>query len=381
MKNNLLANKKVAIIGGGPVGLTTAILLQQKDVDVTVYERDLNAQTRISGGTLDIDKNTGQLALRKAGLLEVFYKYARPTGERNIDINANILEEEMPTAENKFDKPEIDRNDLRDMLLDNLNKDTVVWNSQIVSIKKKNNQYTLLLQNGSETIADFIIIANGGMSKLRKYVTEVVPHYTGTYLIQGEVLEPEKNCPSFKKLCGEENTIAVVDKKMFFCQVKAKGVLQYYLSFKTDENWIEKKNMDFSNKQMVLTFLDELMVNWHPTYKELFYATDNFVALPMRKMPLDKPWDSQSDITLVGDTAHLMPPFGGVGVNMGLLDALHLATNLTEGDFPDTLSAVKDYEQKMLVYAGNAQQQTGKGEVMIHSDISFDDLQKNRKDK
>ena len=71
MKNNLLANKKVAIIGGGPVGLTTAILLQQKDVDVTVYERDLNAQTRISGGTLDIDKNTGQLALRKAQKLTV----------------------------------------------------------------------------------------------------------------------------------------------------------------------------------------------------------------------------------------------------------------------------------------------------------------------
>jgi 2-polyprenyl-6-methoxyphenol hydroxylase-like FAD-dependent oxidoreductase len=36
----LLNNKKVAIIGAGPVGLTMARLLQQKGIDVTVYERD-----------------------------------------------------------------------------------------------------------------------------------------------------------------------------------------------------------------------------------------------------------------------------------------------------------------------------------------------------
>jgi tetracycline resistance monooxygenase len=35
---NLLSNKKVAIIGGGPVGLTMAKLLQQNNIDITVYE-------------------------------------------------------------------------------------------------------------------------------------------------------------------------------------------------------------------------------------------------------------------------------------------------------------------------------------------------------
>jgi tetracycline 11a-monooxygenase, tetracycline resistance protein len=40
MKDHLLKNKKIAIIGAGPVGLTMAKLLQQNDIDVTVYERD-----------------------------------------------------------------------------------------------------------------------------------------------------------------------------------------------------------------------------------------------------------------------------------------------------------------------------------------------------
>ena len=38
--NEFTSDKNVAIIGGGPVGLTMAKLLQQNGIDVSVYERD-----------------------------------------------------------------------------------------------------------------------------------------------------------------------------------------------------------------------------------------------------------------------------------------------------------------------------------------------------
>ena len=44
---NLLSDKNVAIIGGGPVGLTMAKLLQQNGIDVSVYERDNDREARI----------------------------------------------------------------------------------------------------------------------------------------------------------------------------------------------------------------------------------------------------------------------------------------------------------------------------------------------
>ena len=62
---SLLNNKKVAIIGGGPVGLTMANLLQQNGIDITVYERDENPKARVWGGTLDLHKNSGQEAMKK----------------------------------------------------------------------------------------------------------------------------------------------------------------------------------------------------------------------------------------------------------------------------------------------------------------------------
>jgi tetracycline resistance monooxygenase len=67
MENNLVKNKSIAIIGGGPVGLVTARLLQMRGAQVKVYERDLNKDARISGGTLDMHHDVGQIALKVAG--------------------------------------------------------------------------------------------------------------------------------------------------------------------------------------------------------------------------------------------------------------------------------------------------------------------------
>ena len=73
---NLLSDKNVAIIGGGPVGLTMAKLLQQNGIDVSVYERDNDREARIFGEPLDLHKGSGQEAMKKAGLLQTYYDLA-----------------------------------------------------------------------------------------------------------------------------------------------------------------------------------------------------------------------------------------------------------------------------------------------------------------
>lgn len=92
---NLLSDKNVAIIGGGPVGLTMAKLLQQNGIDVSVYERDNDREARIFGGTLDLHKGSGQEAMKKAGLLQTYYDLALPMGVNIADEKGNIFPQKM----------------------------------------------------------------------------------------------------------------------------------------------------------------------------------------------------------------------------------------------------------------------------------------------
>jgi 2-polyprenyl-6-methoxyphenol hydroxylase-like FAD-dependent oxidoreductase len=374
MKTSIIENKKIAIIGGGPVGLTTARILQINGADVTVYERDINAQARTSGGTLDIHSNSGQFAIQKAGLMEEFLKYARPTGEKMADIDGNITSDEMPDETNAFSRPEIDRNDLRKIMLDNLEENTVVWNSQLINIEKAENQYFLEFKNGKTAVADFVIVANGGRSNARTFVSDHEPQLSGTYIIQGEISNPDQDYPEFKPKYGNGNVMAMGDHKMFYTHTMRDGSVHFGVSFKADENWILNNGIDFEDDQAVISFLNEKFKNWGDDYKKFFTASSEFSGLPLRLFSLEEPWKQHSNITLVGDAAHLMPPFAGEGVNMGLFDAYHLTKNLTEGKFETIDDAIADYEKKMFGYAIEAQRMTKKMEDLLHSDIVAQDI-------
>src|ERR1700710_1586577 len=106
-----IKNKKIAIVGGGPGGLTLARLLQMQGADVNVYERDLNKDVRVQGATLDLHEESGLKALQEAGLMEAFTANFRPGAEQLhiMDKHAATLFRDQPkTAEDIF-RPEIDR--------------------------------------------------------------------------------------------------------------------------------------------------------------------------------------------------------------------------------------------------------------------------------
>ncbi|MES2426438.1 MAG: NAD(P)/FAD-dependent oxidoreductase [Bacteroidota bacterium] len=365
-----LEDKTIAIVGGGPGGLTLARLLQMAGANVTIYERDKDSNARAKGATLDLHEESGLLALQEAGLMDAFWANYRPGADRMhlMDKDANSILEESVAGENDASRPEIDRGPLQNILLESLQPGTVVWDSHFISMSQKNGVWKLEFKNGTEAFADIVIAADGANSKMRPYLTDIKPFYSGVTAIEGAVYDSALNSPKVHQLLNGGKIFAFGDSKSLIVGAKGDGSLVFYPSFKTDDKWVVQSGIDFTDKAQVLDWFKTEYAGWDEVWLELFEnSTGNFIPRPLYCMPFDQTWEAQPNLTMLGDAAHLMPPFAGEGVNMAMLDALELSQCLLNNDFVSSHQAIAAYEKQMRARASAIAQITMESTEALHS--------------
>lgn len=382
MKN--LFNKKIAIVGGGPGGLTLARLLQLKGADVKVYERDANKDVRVQGATLDLHEDSGLEAIRQARLIEAFKENYRPNADRIriVDNAGNIVFDEHGDEGKAGEfgdiafRPEIDRGPLRKILLEALEPDTVVWDSHLVLLTQHKNLWTINFKNGNVATADIVIAADGANSKVRPLITSIKPFFTGYTIVEGAVYNSAVAVPQMHELLNGGKLFAFGNSKSLIVSSKGDGSLVFYTGFKTDESWVRESGIDFSDKTQVINWFKTAFADWDKSWLELFEKAEPvFTPRPQYCMPLDQTWEALPNLTMLGDAAHLMPPYAGEGVNMAMQDALELANALTSNEFADVHTAIAYYENKMRARASEVARITLEQTAMLHSPTSIEHMQ------
>ncbi|MDQ0593510.1 2-polyprenyl-6-methoxyphenol hydroxylase-like FAD-dependent oxidoreductase [Chryseobacterium ginsenosidimutans] len=378
----MLQKKKIAIVGGGPGGLTLARLLQLSGADVKVFERDLNRKVRVQGATLDLHEESGLKALKKAGLMDAFKAHYRPGADkmRILDNNAEIHfddHQKKPMEEfgEEHFRPEIDRGPLRKILLESLNDGTVVWNSKFQSMQKFENGWELVFENGNTVHADIVIGADGANSKIRPFLTPIKPIYSGITMIDATIYNSEIESPKIHQLLKGGKIFAFGGEKTLIISSKEGGEMSFYTGCKKNENWLKDCGIDFKDKNQILEWFKVEYAGWSSIWQELFSSEKTtFIPRPQYYLPLDQIWETQENLTIIGDAAHVMPPFAGEGVNMAMLDALTLSESLTNPNFNDTKTAIEDYEIKMLKRASETTQLTLEQTASLHSKTALKNM-------
>ncbi|MFF2847465.1 FAD-dependent oxidoreductase [Streptomyces sp. NPDC058001] len=353
----------IAIVGAGLGGLALARVLHVNGIAAAVYEREASRAARGQGGMLDI--HSGQRALREAGLIDQFYAIARGEGQdmRLLKPDGTLLLQEDTPDDAPLERPEVDRADLRDLLLDSLPEDVVRWGHAFTSADNGLLHFT----DDSSATYDLLVGADGAQSRVRALLTDARPTHIGQNVVEVGIPDIDRTHPDLAAMVGRGNYWVLGDGLSLAAQRNGDGRVRIGLSFyNTAEDWFATSGIPFDDPAAARARLIDLLPGWDSRFTALIAACDDMVVpRSITTLPVGLTWPSTPGVTLVGDAAHLMPPVGE-GANMALLDGARLGLALAA--HPDNFpAAVKEYEREMFERTSAAAQMSADMQELLMS--------------
>ncbi|MFE3944876.1 FAD-dependent oxidoreductase [Streptomyces sp. NPDC059118] len=337
---------EITIIGAGLGGLTLARVLHVHGIPSTVYEAETSPTARMQGGLLDIHDYNGQLALQTAGLMDAFRGLILEGRQamRVLDRDGTVLLDKADDGTGG--RPEVQRGELRQILLDSLPVGTVRWGHKVSSTRALGEgRHEVTFTDGSTTVTSLLVGADGAWSRVRPLLSTAAPEYADTSVVETYLFHADTRHPAAAKAVGGGSMIVPAQGKEIFAHRESGDTLHAYVGLAKPQEWFDA--IDFTDAAAATQRIAQEFDDWAPEITALITDSDIAPVLrPHYALPTGHRWDRVPGVTLLGDAAHLSVP-NGEGANLAMYDGAELGKAIAAhpGDIERALTV---YEQAMF---------------------------------
>lgn len=305
---------KIAIIGGGIGGLTTALALQKNNLDITIYE---SAPEIKPVGAGIIMANNAMQVFDKLGIRNKIEKAGHKISTIKITDPQLKTLSEVPL--NKFELQygvhniAIHRGKLQMILAEEIGFENIKLSKRLSKIEQRNG-YQLTFEDGTTAIADVVIGADGIKSVVRNQILNIGKIRTANQKCWRGVSEIDWT----KKYSHQAYEAWGKGKRFGFVRINDQQVYWYAVA---NENLV--KNPE-NPAELFTEFNSEVPGMILETPKEKIFVNDIIDLEPISQWQKDR-------VCLIGDAAHATTPNMGQGACQAIEDAYIIGKLFGEG--------------------------------------------------
>ena len=324
---------RIAIIGGGIGGLTTAIALRQFGFEPQVYEQ---APVLLDvGAAIAIWPNAMRVLQRLKLADDLLNEAGQMKAVEWLDQNGRLINRvSLTDIIVNSAAVALHRADLQEILVQALPSNSIQLGNSFIDYSQTANQIVVHFANGNSIETDVLVGADGIHSRVRtKFLNDAPPNYRGYIVWRGIAQNSPASLP-------KETAIELHGKgKRFGIGPVGMGRTGWWAasnaantSTTADERsgdrktWKQGEHVSSKQTQDTQRELLKLFDGWHRPVLQLVEATPSGSILKTGAFdrPSSRLWGQQS-VTLLGDAIHPMTPNFGQGGCMAIEDAMILA--------------------------------------------------------
>jgi len=350
---------RIAVIGGGIGGLTTAVALRQAGFEVDVYEQALEL-TEVGGG-INMAPNATRV-LRTLGLgAGLDREGVRPLGthQRRWQDGRTLQRAPLnPQCEELYGAPHmtIHRADLLAVIAAAFPTERVHLGHRLIGVSNTADGVEASFDNGARITPDVLVGADGIHSAVRAALFgEEEPAFAGCVAYRG--LVPVERIASLDLELGNQSWVGPGGH--FVHYFVSRGRLLNFVGWTEHDEWNRE---DWTDRATVARAL-AAFAGWHEQVRTIISSAETcFIWALFDRDPL--PHWSAGRTTLLGDACHPMYPFMGQGAAMAIEDGVTLAACLRTINNP--AEALLHYERRRLPRVTQLQAMSRANKLRFH---------------